>query len=117
MTPEAKATRERIVRLLHLLGQQKPRVVTHQSGSVWSADCFSKIDGRQCVLSSAWGTTEAAALAAIEREVRSAVRIVAKHHREAADASLNSIKQQLIEVAAQLAKADALESAMKEQKT
>lgn len=114
MTPEAKATRNRIVRLLRLLGQENPRVVTRKNDDRWEAAFFKGKNGAVYGVTSRHESTEADVLAATEKEVRKAVRSLAKYHREAAEAALNSAKQQLVEVAARLAKADALDRAMKE---
>jgi hypothetical protein len=114
--PADKAASERIVRLLVALGNGTACVAARRSDGPYEVQCFVLRGGswlrvdRHCC-----GQTEQDAIAVAEADVRDAASSFVRQLREAAEASLNSVKQQLVEVAARLAKADALDSALKEQ--
>ena len=116
--PADKAACERIVRLILALGfaHEKVCVGTRPFNAYYEVQCFSLRGGAWVTLErAARGQTEQYATDVAEANVRAAVLSYSRELREAAEASLNSVKQQLVEVAARLAKADALDSAMKEQ--
>lgn len=111
-----KAACERIVRLLVALGNDNVCVAAREFEGHYSVECFSRRSdhGWLPIGPTHHGNTEHDALAIAEADVREVVRSYSGELREAAEAALNSVKQQLVEVAARLAKADALDSALKE---
>ena len=111
-----KAACERIVRLLRALGNDNACVAEREFEGHYSVVCFSRSSdhGWLRIGHTFHGNTEHDALAIADANVREAARSYSGELREAAEAALNSVKQRLVEVAAQLAKADALDSALKE---
>ena len=112
--PADKAACERIVRLLVALGKGTALVATRLFDATYEVQCFALRGGSWVRIGRHYyGQTEQDAIDIVESEAREAVRCLARQLRETAEAVTVSAAQQLAIAADKIARADALDAALR----